>query len=240
MKNKELLLEISYKCNLNCIHCSSVGIDSDCKIKIEDIPKLVNLDEIEIVRISGGEPLLNEDLLDYAKYFYDNDVRVVLQTNGTCQIKDEIYYNVDEIWFSLYGNEVIHNSITMSKSYKDLIENIDYSSFNVEDIVIQSPVFNRLQIESVISEMEKISETIGDDLKLRLFALLNQGRCNIALPLEEQIGIANKIKNRYSNIDITCSLDESKCNYENKLVLKPDGSLINCASHKHNKKLCKK
>jgi len=248
MKNKELLLEISYKYNLNCMHCSSIKCEG--KIKVSELPYYLYdsenqknlLDEIETVRISGGEPTLLDNLNDYVNFFYDRDIKVILQTNGISNYTDYFKLkNVDEFWISLFGERCIHDFIVQKTgSYQKTISNIlKIRDTILSKVVIQTPVFNYPQLCS----FGRIPNDIGNKYNLRLFALLNQGRCNFALPIEQQIKISQKFYNSYKdyvNIDLTCSLDDTKCNYENKLVLKPDGSLFNCASHKHGRTLCKK
>jgi len=232
MKNKELLLEISYKCNLNCIHCSSIGTNIEYKIKIKDISKLVNLDEIESVRISGGEPTLLDNLCEYVNFFYDRDIKIILQTNGTNKIDNKIFNKLDEIWLSIYGKEDLHNFIVGNTTCYEKAR----WYFGESITKIQSPVFNFPQIMSLFN-----NENIWM-MEFRLFALLNQGRCNFALPIKEQIKIIKGFEGLsvWKYLELTCSVDTTKCNYENKLVLKPDGSLFNCASHKHGRTLCKK
>lgn len=232
IKNKELLLEISYKCNLGCIHCSS--IDCEGIIKTKELPSYLHtvLDEIGTVRISGGEPSLLYNLNNYIKFFEDRNIKIILQTNGT---NSDIYHkDIDEFWISLYGSEDIHNFITKGSNYYKTIDTIEYLKDFTDNIIIQSPIFNDYQLWSAIQEARRL------DIKLRLFALLKQGRCQFAFDIEEQKRIYYEYKSIYNNIELTCSLDDTKCNYENKLVLKPDGSLFNCASHKHGKCLCKK
>ncbi len=243
---KELLLEISYKCNLHCIHCSSIGINPEYQIKIQDIPNLVNLDEIDIVRLSGGEPSLLYDLDSYIKFFKNHDIKVVLQTNGYNELSKTTLRLVDEIWVSLYGNKYIHDFITQKRGvYNKVNQNLEFysnyiSEFSNTKIVIQSPIFNEKQLISLFCQMNTGLWNKNFNIELRLFALLNQGRCNYALSIGEQLKIINSLQYKYHVLNITCSLDPTKCNYENKLVLKPDGSLFNCASHKHGKTLCKK
>ena len=246
MKNKELLLEISYDCNLNYIHCSSVGCHNQ-KLSLDDIKRIVNIDEINVVRISGGESLLNNDLDSYCRFFKGNDVKVILQTNGTFSSLsnqfNNVYEFIDEIWISYYGNSDIHNFITGEKYY-NITRHLLLSVYDDIKLTIQSPIFNEIQLQSLLYEIHNLEKTFNlskYNAKLRLFALLNQGRCNFAMPIKKQIDIYNKLyRLHYKNTEITCSLDPTKCNYENKLVLKPDGSLFNCASHKHGKQLCKK
>lgn len=240
MVHKELLLEISYKCNLKCIHCSSIGCDG--KIKVDDIPKLIDLDEIDVVRLSGGEPTLVSNLPDYIKLFKDNYIKVILQTNGSTPLYEYKQLDIDEIWISFYGEAVIHNFITMDNTYYRVRNNI-LALMDDFDLTIQSSIFNETQFTSLLNEVRILNDDFGlskNMVKLRLFALLNHGRCNFALPIEKQIDIYNDLYYTYKNTELTCSLDVKKCNYEGKLVMKPDGSLFNCASHKHGARLCKR
>lgn len=248
-RNKELLLEISYKCNLKCIHCSSVGVDCDKKLSISQIEEILKnqLDEIEVVRISGGEPFLNNNLDEYCKFFKNGNIKVVVQTNGTCSSSSSLFNSasqfIDEFWISFYGNNYIHNFITMGNHYYTT-KSFILSVIDKYPVVIQSPIFNETQLASLLHEIHRLKQEYDivkkGGIKLRLFALLSQGRCNFALPIGEQICTYSNLFFNYKDVDITCSLDDSKCNYENKLVLKPDGSLFNCSSHKHGLKLCKK
>ncbi len=232
MKNKELLLEISYECNINCIHYSSIGCKE--KLNLNDMETILKnrLDEIEYVRISGGEPSLVNDLNEYIKFFYDRDIKIILQTNGIKKIDNKLMNKLDEIWLSIYGKKDLHNFITGDTGSYEKAE----CYFGESITKIQSPVFNYPQIMSLFNN----NDIFG--MKFRLFALLNHGRCNFALPIKEQLNIIENFKGLsiYKYLEITCSLDNSKCNYENKLVLKPNGKLFNCASHKHDMKLCKK
>lgn len=238
-ENKELILEISYKCNANCIHCSSINCEG--KLGLKDISKIVNLDEINVVRLSGGEPTILPNLQDYVKFFKDRDIKVILQTNGWTD--NFVSRDIDEIWISLYGNEDFHDFITRPEEYRssyyfNVINTIKVLSKRGYNLKIQSCIFSETQYWSLLWLLKnKLAE---QDLSLRLFRLLNHGRCNFAYSLEKQLEIINDNIKMYNNIEITCSLDKDKCNYENKLVLKPDGSLFNCASYKHKSGLCKR
>ncbi len=230
MKNKELLLEISYKCNLSCIHCSSINCNG--KLTLDDISRSVDLDEVSIVRISGGEPTLLDDLPKYIRFFYDKGIKIVLQTNGTNRIDNKIFNMLDEVWLSIYGKESLHNFIVGDNNAYEKAR----WYFGASITKIQSPVFNYTQIMSLFNNNDIWM------MNFRLFALLNHGRCNFALPIKEQSSIIDEFKGLsiWKYLELTCSLDNSKCNLDNKLVLKPDGTLINCASHKHGIKLCKR
>ena len=91
---KWLAWEITGKCNLNCIHCrSSSSMSSgqgdfsleEAKGLIDDITSFAK----PVVVLSGGEPLLREDVFDIAAYGTQKDLRMALATNGTL-VDDEI------------------------------------------------------------------------------------------------------------------------------------------------------
>jgi len=86
---KWIAWEITRRCNLNCVHCRSSS-----QLEVKDHPdssfeeaKRV-LDDISsyakpVVVLSGGEPLLREDVFDIAAYGTQKDLRMCLATNGT-------------------------------------------------------------------------------------------------------------------------------------------------------------
>lgn len=80
---------IADECNLKCAGCSHFSGLSEVRHKdIDDFQRefkrLAEIEEIQTIRIMGGEPLLNPDFMDYlriARRFFP-DSRVVLVTNG--------------------------------------------------------------------------------------------------------------------------------------------------------------
>ncbi|MEM4680672.1 MAG: radical SAM protein [Nanopusillaceae archaeon] len=82
-------IEITWKCNQNCINCifDTEKMYKDKDIKIEEIYKLIdNLDENkDYLGISGGEPTLRKELIDILKYIKKNkpNLLTMMVTNGT-------------------------------------------------------------------------------------------------------------------------------------------------------------
>ena len=81
--------EITRRCNLHCVHCRS---SSEIEVKghpdfstsegiriIDDIASFAK----PVVVLSGGEPLLREDVFDLASYGTKKGLRMCLATNGT-------------------------------------------------------------------------------------------------------------------------------------------------------------
>ncbi len=86
---KWIAWEITRRCNLRCVHCRS---SSEMEIKghpdfsigeafriIDDIVSYAK----PVVVLSGGEPLVREDVFDIARYGTDRGLRMCLATNGT-------------------------------------------------------------------------------------------------------------------------------------------------------------
>src|SRR3989338_8502756 len=77
---------ITRTCNLKCIHCYS---DSEAKkysgeLTTEEAKAVIDdLSQVQVVLISGGEPLIRQDIFTLASYAKEKEVRIVLSTNGT-------------------------------------------------------------------------------------------------------------------------------------------------------------
>jgi len=80
--------EITRKCNLNCVHCRA-GSDRGpypgelSTAKCMEILKEIREVGTPIVILTGGEPLLREDVFDLAQKGTDLGLRMVMATNGT-------------------------------------------------------------------------------------------------------------------------------------------------------------
>jgi radical SAM protein with 4Fe4S-binding SPASM domain len=81
-----IYLEITGRCNLNCLYCIvDAGSHHSNQLRTHEIFDLI--DQVrqlggENVVVSGGEPLLREDIIDILGYATDAKLRVKLSTNG--------------------------------------------------------------------------------------------------------------------------------------------------------------
>ena len=115
-----LFLEITRKCNLNCLHCGS-----DCKadtnfpeltteswFKIIDYIEKTYSKKVALV-ITGGEPLLHPDIFKIGQYIKDKGMRWGMVTNGISLNKNKldklIKAGIYSITLSLDGLEENHN-----------------------------------------------------------------------------------------------------------------------------------
>ncbi|MCD6454457.1 MAG: radical SAM protein [Candidatus Aminicenantes bacterium] len=234
---KDLLLEITYACNLRCRHCSSVGIfNENWQRAYHSLTSLLSEYDVERIRISGGEPTVTSSLkwwIDIIRNERKFEGKLVLQTNGTVYYEND---EIDEYWISLYGSKDFHEKITgVRRSFDETLSTIEMHVRKGHRVILQTPIFAETQIEDFSNLINK--HDFLQNLPVRLTRLLPHGCAEFmeVLPAEEQYKIAKKMPNRI----ITCSLDQSRCIKYMKKVILPNGNIRECASCKHGKILCR-
>jgi radical SAM protein with 4Fe4S-binding SPASM domain len=86
-----VLMELTYRCNLRCMHCFSSSPRITEELNTEDWFSVI--DELSVMNVpnvflSGGEPLLREDFFDIARYLKAKNIGACLLTNGTLLTRD--------------------------------------------------------------------------------------------------------------------------------------------------------
>lgn len=82
-----------YGCNLNCSWCDTPYAREGDSYKIVTPEEILhiwkeNYAEIPYVTITGGEPLLQRESLKLIHLFLEREVKVLLETNGSLEIKE--------------------------------------------------------------------------------------------------------------------------------------------------------
>ncbi len=80
--------EVTRSCNLNCVHCRASAEKGPYAGELPTKKCLEILDQIAgvgkpIVILTGGEPLMREDVFELARYGTNLGLRMVMATNGT-------------------------------------------------------------------------------------------------------------------------------------------------------------
>ena len=80
--------EVTRRCNLNCVHCRASAEKGPYHGELSRAKSLQILDQIAqtgkpIIILTGGEPLLREDIFDLARHGTGLGLRMVMATNGT-------------------------------------------------------------------------------------------------------------------------------------------------------------
>lgn len=86
---KWIAWEITRRCNLRCVHCrssSELEVNSHPDFSTEEAFRII--DDIAeyakpVMVLSGGEPLMRNDVFDISRYGTDKGLRMCLATNGT-------------------------------------------------------------------------------------------------------------------------------------------------------------
>ena len=106
-------IDLTYRCNLNCIHCYCKGSeDKDKELSTAEWKKI--LDEIHRegciwLTFSGGDPLVRDDFLELYSYAKKKGFIITIFTNGHEVSKKVVNHLVKSPPFSM---EITLNGIT--------------------------------------------------------------------------------------------------------------------------------
>ena len=165
-----LFFELTYKCNLKCIHCynpkhmNAVEIDFDLAKKAID-----DAYELGCFRItfSGGEATMHSRFIDLVKYARQKHISVEIFTNGQALASNESLYECTKslypyrICVSLYSTDGdVHEKVTdvkgsFEKTYS-LIGKMRRDNINVQ---IKNFLLNTNCMDCI--KVKKYAETIG-------------------------------------------------------------------------------
>ena len=102
------------RCNLHCIHCYANSTDGtypgelstrEGKSFIRDLSDF----GVPVLLLSGGEPLLRDDIFELASFARKLGIRPVLSTNGTL-ITAEMARRIQEVGFDRAFNEYLREA----------------------------------------------------------------------------------------------------------------------------------
>jgi len=81
-----LTWELTYACNLQCIHClSSSGQRDERELSTSEVKRVLDeLRDLQVfyINIGGGEPMIRRDFFDILEYSVGNGIGVKFSTNG--------------------------------------------------------------------------------------------------------------------------------------------------------------
>lgn len=168
---KWIAWEITRRCNLKCVHCrssSELEVKEHPDFSFEEAKRV--LDDVSsyaspVVVLSGGEPLLREDVFDIAAYGTEKDLRMCLATNGTL-VTDEICKKIKEsgikmVSLSLDGStaEVHDNFRNFPGAFDGTINAASLFKENDIKFLINSSFTKRNQDE--IPKILKLAKELG-------------------------------------------------------------------------------
>ena len=167
-------------CNLRCSYCDTEYAFHEGKdMEISEIVDKVKSMNTQLVEITGGEPMLQENVIHLMNILLKDKYNVLLETSGAISLKDvpkEIKKIVDfkcpssnmkdkNLW-SILEELVPHDEIKFVigdyNDYKWVKEKIKKYSLDKKWTVLVSPVFNKIELKELADWI------LRDNLNVRL------------------------------------------------------------------------
>ncbi len=145
----DVFMEITYRCNLRCIHCyasaSHAGSEEMSTGEILDVLREASRLGVFRVAIGGGEPLLRDDFIDIVKGAVAEGLWVDFSTNGfylSEEVLDELSrVGVRWLQVSLDGScEHVHDAVRGEGSFKRALEAIVLSKEKGFTVAVRTTV----------------------------------------------------------------------------------------------------
>jgi radical SAM protein with 4Fe4S-binding SPASM domain len=170
----EIVLSITNKCNLKCLFCyANAAKSKNDFIKLAFVkklfPKLRKLG-VQILAITGGEPLLHKDFFKIVKLAKKNFKIIFLATNGyfiTERIAKKISKSgISNVQISIEGNKIIHNSIRRNpRSFERARQAVILLKKYLVDVTL-TPTLIKRNLKD-IQYVYNLSKEIGCDMSIK-------------------------------------------------------------------------
>jgi Fe-coproporphyrin III synthase len=121
-----LILNVHSLCNCRCVMCDIWKRETKEQIRIENLERhRLSLQRLGVrqVVLTGGEPLLHNDLAALCTFFRNQQISITLLTTGLLLLKRafEVATLFDEVIISLDGPQEVHDGIRRVNGAFDLI-----------------------------------------------------------------------------------------------------------------------
>jgi heme b synthase len=176
--------ETTRRCNLACKHCRAVAEDHPYDNELSTQEAFTLLDQIRetgtpIIILTGGEPLLREDIFDIAAYGHRIGLRMVMAPNGTLLTPDIVEKlkasGIQRISISLDGaSPRTHDEFRgLTHAFDDAIRGIHYARDAGLEFQINTTITKTNLAE--IPKILKLAESLGA-VAHHIFLLVPTGR----------------------------------------------------------------
>ena len=109
----------TFNCNLRCSHCYTDSPRENDQLNTQEAVQFIHHLEklgVPLVFLSGGEPLIREDIAIILKALHEAGIRTVLSTNGTLITPENLQILKDTgvayVAISLHASSAIHDELT--------------------------------------------------------------------------------------------------------------------------------
>lgn len=172
---KNVNLEITSKCNFNCIHCgnNSGEFDKNNLTKFEILSLIHQMYDLGVERlgITGGEPFCDENLFDYLEYASERIPIISISTNGYLINEEKVNHlkqlGISKFAISIDGTEEYHDRFRRTNNaFKKALNAIKILSEANMEIKIRS-VLTKDNSQSILNLMD-----ITNNLKIKRHEIL--------------------------------------------------------------------
>lgn len=127
-------LEITTRCNINCVHCSSTDYRTPKEWTTEEALQVFDdmiSNGIDQVDFLGGEPFFRKDILHLLSYLDERGIRTIVTTNGLLLDEDTIgsllkMRHLNGIFFSIDGaSREVFEAIRGKNNYEKVLINLE-------------------------------------------------------------------------------------------------------------------
>ena len=163
-----IFIRLTY-CNLRCSYCDTdYAFYNGTDMKISEIISEINKYPTDLVMITGGEPLLQENCIYLMQELLNKDYSVMLETSGSLKLKDVPKSVIKIVDFKCPTSSMMNKNdwtiitdIQKEDEIKFVIankEDYDWSkkmikNYNLNKIcpILFSPVYNKIDISTLAS-----------------------------------------------------------------------------------------
>lgn len=203
-----ICFEVSAICNMDCKFCFANWRENKKQLPLEKVISIIDkLKEygIEAINLTGGDPLLRNDIVEICKHCKEKGIMTIISTNGIeLMRKKEVLNYIDSINLPLDSfNPDIHNLMrpcAVKNHHGLILELIEYINKNHPNIKIKiNTMVGKLNIDDVINIGNLIN---GKVYRWKLGKFLSSGYGSkfeemFAIPNEEFEKAANRCKEKY-------------------------------------------
>jgi len=169
-----LTWELTYACNLQCVHClSSSGQRDDRELSTAEAKRVLDeLREMQVfyINIGGGEPMVRRDFFELLEHAIGNGIGVKFSTNGAFidQEKARHLAALDylDIQISLDGTDEATNdavrgagSYALARRAMDNLRDAGFGPFKISVVVTRHNV-------SQLDEFKRLADSYGAQLRI--------------------------------------------------------------------------
>ena len=169
-----LTWELTYACNLQCVHClSSSGQRDDRELSTAEAKRVLDqLRELQVfyINIGGGEPMVRRDFFELVEYSVASNIGVKFSTNGAFidaeKARRLAAMDYLDIQISLDGVDAVTNdavrgigSYDMARRAMDNLAAADFGPFKISVVVTRQNV-------PQLDQFKALADSYGAQLRI--------------------------------------------------------------------------